>query len=158
MQLKPAYHVLEIGGGAGLLAELVAGKLDKGRFTGVDKSAPMVQKAIKRNKRYIDAGISEFIVSDFLKTELPSSHYDRVAAFNVNFFWKDPKRELEIIKRVLRPNGKLYVFYQAPFEITAGAAEPIKQKLLENAFEILDIQTKKLVPTSAFCIVAKPSL
>lgn len=157
MQLKPAFNVLEIGGGAGLLAELVAGKLGKGSFTGVDKSAPMIQKAVKRNQRYIDAGISEFIVSDFLKAKLRSSHYDRVAAFNVNFFWKDPERELGTIKRILKPGGQLYVFYQAPFEITAEAAEPIKQKLLENAFEILDIQLKKLVPTSAFCIVAEPA-
>jgi hypothetical protein len=50
----------------------------------------------------------------------------------------------------------LYVFHQAPFEIKIAEAKPIQQKLLENSFEIVDVQLKKLKPTSAFCIIATP--
>jgi hypothetical protein len=42
-------------------------------------------------------------------------------------------------------------------KINIAAAEPIKQKLLENSFDIIDIKLKILLPTSAFCIITKPT-
>jgi len=74
----------------------------------------------------------------------------------VNFFWKNPVEELLIIRKSLKPDGTLFVFYQAPFEIDITAAEPIKQNLLESAFNIGAVHLKKMLPTSAFCIIAKP--
>lgn len=156
LNVNPGDHILEIGCGAGLLAEQIAGKLSKGQIIAVDRSAPMIEKAKKGNAEFIGMGLSKFLVSDFSKAEFPDSFFDSIIAFNVNFFWKSPERELKIIRQLLKRDGKLLVLYQAPFEININAAEPIKQNLLGNSFEILDIQLKKLYPTSAFCIISKP--
>jgi SAM-dependent methyltransferase len=38
--------------------------------------------------------------------------FDKVFAMNVNLFWvRSPGRELDLIRRLLRPGGALYLFY-----------------------------------------------
>lgn len=86
LDIKATDRILEIGCGAGLLAELIGDKLTEGHFIAVDKSAAMVEKAKKRNKKFIDSGTSRFLISEFSEAELPPSYFDNVVAFNVNFF------------------------------------------------------------------------
>jgi SAM-dependent methyltransferase len=157
LEIKPTDHILELGCGAGILAEQIATRLTSGKLIAIDKSSSMVDKAQQRNSRFIDNGVSSFLAADFLKAELSRSYFNSIVAFNVNFFWKNPVLELLYIKQLLKLKGKLYVFYQAPFDINITAAEPIKQELLKNAFEIITVQFKKFSPTPAFCIVAQPN-
>lgn len=155
MKIKPGDHILEIGCGAGLLAEQIAMRLGpQGKIMAVDRSEPMLAKARQRNQAYIAKGVAEFRTGDFVKAQLPDDHFDSIVAFNVNFFWKEPAAELALIRRALKKKGNLYVFYQAPFEITIEAADPVKRKLLEHGFLIRDAQLQQLDPTAAFCIVA----
>lgn len=156
MNIRPEDNVLEIGCGAGLLAEAIAGRIETGSFMAVDRSVAMIEKAKKRNQKHLDRQISNFVATDFSESRLPSSHFDSIVAFNVIFFWKDPSKELRMIQQALKPGGKLYVYYQAPFEITISAADPVRQNLVQNAFDIIDVKLKKLVPTSSFCIISKP--
>ena len=155
LQIKTGDHVLEIGCGAGLLAEQICGQLSKGSLVAVDKSAPMIEKAKKRNSDFVEKGFASFIVSDFKNCELPLSYFDTIVAFNVNLFWKDSLQEFEKIKRIIKHSGRLYVFYQAPYEITKASVLPIQQQLRKHSFEVLYTEMKKLVPTSACCISAK---
>jgi SAM-dependent methyltransferase len=156
LDVKPTQNILEVGCGGGLLAEEIASKLTGGKFIAIDKSLPMLEKAKKRNREFIEKGISEFINADFLKSQLPIKFFDTITAFNVNLFWKSSVRELELIKLAFKSKGKLYIFHQAPYEIKITDTKPIQQKLLDNSFEVVDVQLKKLKPTSAFCIIATP--
>jgi ubiquinone/menaquinone biosynthesis C-methylase UbiE len=155
LNIKQNQNILEIGCGVGILAECIADQLTTGKFVAVDKSASMLKKARARNKRHIDRGTSEFVGVDFAKAILQNSTFDIIVAFNVNFFWKDSSKELSIIRKTLKENGKLFVFCQLPYDVRRSAAEPIRTKLRENGFEIIDIGLKKLFPTSAFCVVAR---
>jgi ubiquinone/menaquinone biosynthesis C-methylase UbiE len=157
MNIKKNDHILEIGCGAGLLAEEIARRLESGKITAVDKSIPMIEKAKKRNKEFIDKKISEFLSGDFKTLKFKADSYNSIAAFNVNFFWKSSVKEFKMIREILKNNGKLYIFYQTPYEIQLSAADPVKEKLLENSFRIIDTKLKKLSPTSAFCVIAKPT-
>jgi SAM-dependent methyltransferase len=156
LDVKPTDNILEIGCGAGLMAEQIANRLTGGQLIAIDKSSAMLEKAKRRNKRFVDDGTARFLAADFLEAKLLASYFDAIVAFNVNFFWKGPAKELQIIKQSLKPAGQLYIFHQGPFEIDVAAVEPIKQELINNAFEIIDVQEKKLLPASAFCIVTKP--
>ena len=156
LQIKPTQNILEIGCGAGLLAEQIACRLTTGKLIAIDKSSPMLEKAKKRNDEFINNGVSKFIRADFAKCQLQQNFFDSIVAFNVPVFWKNPVRELERIRVALKVRGKLYVFYQAPYEIDLSGLTPIQQKLLDNSFEIIDVKLKKLKPTSAFCLIAKP--
>lgn len=153
IDVKPDDHILEIGCGVGLLAEQLASKLTSGQLVAIDKSIKMLEKAKQRNRGFIDSGVMKFLSIDFSQSELPKSYFDTVVAFNVNLFWKDSAKEFKIIMRSLKPNGKLYVFHQAPYEIDASFMTPVKQLLEKNQFEVIDIKLKKLQP-AAVCLVA----
>ena len=156
LNIKPTQNILEVGCGAGLLAEQIACRLTTGKLIAIDKSSLMLKKAKKRNNEFIDKGISEFLEADFAKSQLQQFFFDSIVAFNVPVFLKNPVRELHLIRHIIKPQGKLYVFYQAPYEIDITDVEPNQQKLADNSFEIVDVQLKKLTPTSAFCIIANP--
>ncbi|HEY0677370.1 MAG TPA: class I SAM-dependent methyltransferase [Chitinophagaceae bacterium] len=156
IDVSPADKVLEIGCGAGLLTDVIAQSLSKGKITSVDQSASMIRMAQSRNKEHIKNGKVELVVSAFANTDFPAAAFHKIIAFNVNVFWKNPVRELELIKKILKPKSFLYLFYQSPYETTLEAAMPVIEKLKSNGFEVKDTMLKKLKPTSAYCIVAKP--
>lgn len=147
--IKPSDHLLEIGCGAGILAEQIAGGLAGGSITALDSSEAMIKIASRKNITN-----ARFITSDFANAALPDNAYNKVLAFNVNFFWKEPAAELALIRKCLKRNGKLFVFYQAPYDITIDAAKPVEEKLLKNRYTIVDTVFKKMNPASAFCIIA----
>lgn len=153
--LQPSHDVLEIGCGAGILVGQIANELDKGTITAIDRSESMIRMASKRNAESVSRGNVKFVTAEFSEAKLKKSSFDKVVAFNVNFFWKNPSKELEIIRHSLKRDGQLYVFYQAPHEITIKAAEPIRENLKKFSFRPDDTIFKKMKPTSAFCVPAK---
>lgn len=157
LQLKPSDHVLEIGCGVGLMAELIGSKLADGKLIAIDKSSFMIDKAKRRNKLFIADGAVEFLTADFLKIDLEASSFDKITAFNLNFFRKDPGKVLQRAGHFLKPGGKLFVFFQDPYEITISAADIIAEKLAAHGFKVIDTLLKELSPTSAICVVAVPN-
>lgn len=156
MQLDAASDVLEIGCGAGLLAEQICQQLSSGSLTAIDRSVPMIEKAIKRNHRFVESGKVRFVCADFLQVAVPAASVDIITAFNVSFFGKESPQQMERIRTSLKPAGKLFVFLQAPFEINLQYATPFRENLLRNGFEIIGTELKKLHPVSACCIIAQP--
>ena len=157
LQHSPVENLLEIGCGVGLLVAQIAGTITTGRVYAVDQSPSRLLKARKRNWRFIEEGVVYLEEAGFMEADLPPSFFHRILAFNVNLFFQEPRQELTKIKTLLHPAGKLFLFYQAPFEIDVDAAQPLVKNLESNNFSILDIQWKQLIPTSAICVVAKPT-
>ncbi|TDH21635.1 class I SAM-dependent methyltransferase [Segetibacter sp. 3557_3] len=157
LHINPDDHIVEIGCGAGLFAEVIAAQLHGGSLLAIDKSPAMLEKARKRNQAFINSGVSAFVSAEFAKANLPAAYFDCILAFNVNFFWKDPVVELASIRSALKPRGKLSIFLQAPYEITLDAAEPVKHRLRENGFKVLDVVLQPMQPTAVLCIVAQPN-
>ena len=155
IQVQPDDTVLEIGCGAGLLAELIAEGLLSGHINAIDRSLPMITLAMKRNARFIESGTARFIAESFLKFEPGDMKFDKAVAFNVNFFWKDAMAELEKIRFLLKPGGRLFIFHQPPYSIGPDAADPVIDRLKKHGFEIVELVFKKMIPVSAFCIIAK---
>jgi SAM-dependent methyltransferase len=158
IQVQPGDTVLEIGCGAGLLAEQLSLGLESGHLTALDRSVPMITLARKRNARFIESGTSDFISEAFLKFEPGDVKFDKIVAFNVNFFWRDAVDELEKICFLLKKEGKLFMLYQAPYYIRPEAANPVMERLKSHGFEIVELVFKKMIPVSAFCVIAKPSV
>lgn len=155
LSIKPVFNIIEIGCGAGVLADCIAEKLSSGKILAIDRSAAMIAKAIQRNHHHIIDGRAYFKNTEFRNLQIPSHHYDRMVAFNVNFFWKKSTSELALIRQSLKKHGLLFVFHQAPYEISLSSAKPLRDLLTANDFEIADVTLKKLKPTSAICVVGK---
>lgn len=156
MRVHTRHKILEIGCGAGLLVQVISEQLSGGSITALDRSAPMIKLAAKRNREGIEAGKVTLINSAFMDAPLPAACFNKVVAFNVNFFQRSPEKELALIRKILKPSGTLYIFDQAPVEIDKRSAGPVIRYLEANAFRVADTLLQKMKPTSVRCIICNP--
>src|SRR5262249_11885801 len=108
LELRRDDHVLELGCGSGHLFGRVAVRMPGGFATGIDPSPLMVRHARLRNRRLIDRGLAEIEVgasSDL--SRFAASRFQKVYGLHVVYFWESPLRDLEEIRRVLAPGGRL---------------------------------------------------
>jgi SAM-dependent methyltransferase len=109
---QPGEQILEIGCGPGVAAALVAERIDRGHLVAIDRSATAIGRASARNAANLDR-------VTFVETSMdgyePDRAFDKVFAVNVNVFWTSAAdKELDLVRRCLRPGGTLYLCYEAP--------------------------------------------
>lgn len=154
--IRPAKndYILEIGCGAGLLVERMAPLLPNGQIIAVDRSEVMIKSARKRNKVFIDAGITELHATEYPHIPSENHSFDKIIAFNMSAFWEKPAQILPAIKNHLKPNGSFYLLNQPPFDKTKTLALKAETVLKENNFLVKEVIIEQLDPAPAFCIIA----
>ena len=110
LEIQPTDHVLEIGFGPGHGIQRVATLAAQGRVVGVDFSETMLQQALQRNAAAIDAGLVELCLGDASVLLYPENTFHKVFATNVIYFWNDPVANLQEIRRVMKPGGRLALY------------------------------------------------
>jgi cyclopropane fatty-acyl-phospholipid synthase-like methyltransferase len=112
MNIKPNHHILEIGCGTGASVECIAPLLKSGSITAIDKSASMLDKAIKRNQELVNKEKVVFKKTELLKFSSDQS-FDKIFCFNINIFWtqKSVEKETAILTKHLKDRGQFYIFY-----------------------------------------------
>jgi ubiquinone/menaquinone biosynthesis C-methylase UbiE len=112
--VRPDDRVLEIGGGHGVAATMVCELLDGGTFTGVDRSARMVDAAARRNAGPVAAGRAEFLVGDVEALDLGDRRFDLVFAVRVAALHRDPARSYRLLRPWLADGARVLSFLDAP--------------------------------------------
>ena len=113
----PDDHLLEIGCGPGVAVAHICQRLAGGRIVAIDRSATAIDRATRRNAACVAAGTAVLrtaALESLTPADLPGGRdgFDKVFAMNVNLFWvRDPARELDLIRAVLKPGGALFLFY-----------------------------------------------
>lgn len=157
MDIKPDDNILEVGCGAGIAVTLVAMQLKKGTITAIDQSEAMIKKASSRNASLVAAGKAIFVHAA-LETITLKAKYTKIFAFNVSVFWKDASKELAVVKKLLAPQGKLYIFHQPPPGTTIAFNKTIVAKVKANLekedFNVVDIQHQTMSPAPVVCITS----
>ena len=159
LELNPDDRILEIGCGAGVAVEQIAMRLKGGSITAIDRSKPMISKAMIRNERFIQEKKAEFILTELAQLPEGTRRYDKIFAFNVNLFWtkKYFSNETQIIKSHLGGKGRLYLFYQPPDASDAKRISNLVSKnLASHGFEVVETVYDKTVHSC--CIVSRPSV
>ncbi|WP_407562084.1 class I SAM-dependent methyltransferase [Streptomyces sp. 184] len=122
LSVRPGDRVLEIGGGHGVTASHVCAGPAAGprgapaRFVGLDRSAKMTAAAGRRNAAHVAAGLAEFrtgVVPAAAADLAAGQPFDLAYAFNVRLLWTDPAA-VRAVAGLLRPGGRLSVFFQLP--------------------------------------------
>ncbi len=115
LDVGPSEEILEIGPGPGVAVSLVCDRLVDGHITAIDRSAIAVQRTTERNAASIVSGKATVIQADVTEIAPNDTRFDKIFALNVNLFWVQPDGpQLSIIANLLRPGGRLYLFYGAP--------------------------------------------
>jgi ubiquinone/menaquinone biosynthesis C-methylase UbiE len=110
LAIQPTDHVLEIGFGPGHGIQQVARLAAQGRVAGVDFSETMLQQASRRNAVAIAAGLVELRLGDASALPYPDDAFHKVFATNVVYFWKVPLANLQELRRVMKPGGRLALY------------------------------------------------
>ena len=158
MNIGPADHILEIGCGTGLAAEQIVPMLKKGKLIAIDQSRTAIDKAVKKNENAIKQGKAEFIQTAFLAMPKPQKKFDKIFAFNINFFWTQESimEEANLLKKIINKEGRLFVLYGPMLE---GGWEKIKPKVIANleaaGFLINDTIRDKIVNCCCFIFSLK---
>ena len=154
---KAGARVLEVGCGAGALAELLLGLPKVAHVTAIDRSAhaasvtakrPAVAKAIEADRATVEAST----------LEAWRGRYDVLVAFDVNDFLKAPEETIRGAARLLRPRARLALFFQPPFDATAAFVDDLTATIASSrAFTRLRTKTAKPGRTTAFAVMATRS-
>ena len=107
LEPQPDDRILEIGFGPGLGIQAAVNKVPNGSVAGLDLSQTMLRTAAERNRAAIESGRVDLRIGDAGDMPYPDDEFDRVFAVNVLYFWPNPKPNLQEIRRVLAPNGKV---------------------------------------------------
>jgi len=109
--LAPEHRLLEIGCGGGTAVAAVASRLTTGHILAIDRSAAAVSRATRRNAEHIARGVAEVRQVDLARLRVADGSFDTVFALNVNLFLDPDLSTVEIIRRALRPGGRLVLGY-----------------------------------------------
>ena len=115
LEVAPDDHVLEIGCGPGVAVALACERLTTGRVTAVDRSPTAVERTIRRNQDNIAAGRAVVERCELADLDSRRGPFDKIFAVNVNLFWvRRAEAEIDLLRRLLRPDGVLRLFYDLP--------------------------------------------
>ena len=155
LAIQPSDQLLEIGCGHGLMVGPVCDALGRGRLLAIDRSKTMIAAASKRNRAALASGKVEFRAVALADADFGRRRFTRIFAINVNLFWLDPALELALIRKILRPGGTLYLFFQPPTEVKAReVAARLQDTLKEHRFAVRHMAFS---PPALFCAMASPA-
>jgi SAM-dependent methyltransferase len=118
LAVEADHAVLELGCGTGDILSRIAARVLRGIVVGVDTSDVMLRHARRRNRVFLErgrAGVQR--INRCSLAPLGDEVFDRVLGVHVVYFWSDPPRQLEAIRRVLRPGGSLVLAFRPSGEV-----------------------------------------
>jgi ubiquinone/menaquinone biosynthesis C-methylase UbiE len=155
LDVQPSDSILEIGGGAGVAASLVCESLSTGSIVGVDRSASASAQAAKRNRAHVESGKARFVVAALKDAGAIGDRFDKAFAINVRLFRDDAAREAEVLRRLLAPGARLFLFQQHPSaERTRAVTEELERALGSNGLHVRERSSSGEGDALTTCLVA----
>lgn len=159
-------NLLEIGMGNGFFVKEIVSKHPSIKYTGCDFSKLMVEESIKNNQELVTTGRVFFIHTTAESLDFEKDHFDKIFTINTLYFWEDPSKVLAELRRVLKPNGTLFITirpknYMQHFGFTKYgfqmySSEEAKQLLNTCGFKVIDMVEKTDPPIDWFGTQLEP--
>ncbi len=156
MDIQPGDRVLEIGGGHGVAATLVAERLTTGHFLGIDRSAKMTEAAHRRNRVHVEAGRAAFEQASLESWQPNGRTFDTAFAINVRLFADLDHRGVATVRSCLKVGGRFYCFFQPP---TADGIDALvaqfRRSLETNGFTTVRTEITRIEAVPIACVIAR---
>ena len=107
LELKPGDHLLDLGCGAGIIAEYISDQTGA-RVTGLDYAAPAIAAATERtaDKR----SRLTFVTGDMNALDLPEQAFDAAISLDTLYWVADITDTLSQVVRTIKPGGQIGIF------------------------------------------------
>jgi ubiquinone/menaquinone biosynthesis C-methylase UbiE len=107
LDLKPGDHLLDLGCGAGIIAEYISDQTGA-RVTGLDYAAPAIAEA---NERTADKRSRlTFVTGDLNALDLPEQSFDAAISLDTLYWVADLADTLSQVVRTIKPGGQIGIF------------------------------------------------
>lgn len=107
LNIRPGESVLDLGCGAGAIAEYIAEKIGA-KVTGLDYAAPAIEEAQQRTGD--QNGKLSFLCGDINALELPEQSFDAVMSLDTLYWVADLTKTMADVTKLLKPGGRIGVF------------------------------------------------
>ena len=160
LDVQTGDRLVEVGCGHGVAVSLACERLEHGHIVGIDRSAKMIEMATRRNREHVASGRASFQTTTFERAPLDERAFDKLFAFHVAAFWRRPQEMFGLTRRVLRPDGALYLFNQLPGWRQAGSAQDfgaqIAGTLAAHGFALRETVVADVGDVAAVAVVLEP--
>ncbi len=158
LKIKPDDRILEIGFGPGVAIEQISKITKDGIIVGIDHSEVMVRHAGKRNREGIREGIVQIMLGSAASLPHFDKPFDKIFAINSFQFWNEPDEILGNLTKVLKPGGIIALTLQPRYDKSTDEGvrkigEEILKRLEKAGYRNVRIETKKMKPVSAVCVI-----
>lgn len=111
---------------------------------------------IQASDQVLEIGCGHCLAASLADADFGRQRFSKVFAINVNLFWIDPTKELHVVKRLLRPEGALYIFYQplGPAQLKP-LAKKVSRNLEAGSFVVDGAIIGKGLPVASLCVIAR---
>jgi ubiquinone/menaquinone biosynthesis C-methylase UbiE len=118
--------ILDVGCGGGRTVHKLAGIATTGKVYGIDISEESVSVSRRTNRRWIQLGRVDIRHGSVSCLPFCEHSFDLVTAVETHFFWPDLVADLQEVRRVLKPGGKLIIIAEV---YAGGKYNQVLQKL-----------------------------
>ena len=141
IRLSPGYRVIDAGCGTGILFSSIEEKIGpSGIITALDPSPVMIRHAKEGHTQYKNI---EYLVSTLEEARFVDGGHDAALCFAVIPHLESIAAGLAVVRRALKPEGRLYIFHLDDTETLnrfhGGLDAPVKHDILPAEMELKDI-------------------
>lgn len=130
---KPGEHLLDVGVGPGFLTYDLAPIVgERGLVAGVDSSQVMVELAKKRCE---GRGPCELRLGDATQLPFGDASFDAVTSTQVYEYVADMPRALAEVRRVLKPNGRVFILDTDWDSVVWNTTDPARMRRVMDAWD-----------------------
>lgn len=106
MDLQPGDRVLDLGCGTGWASRRMARVVTQGEVVGLDVADEMLRRAERAST---DLNNVRYVWGSAEKIPAPDNHFTKVLSVESFYYYADQGRALDELRRVLAPEGKLFI-------------------------------------------------
>ena len=113
VSIEKHFAILDVGCGGGRTISKLANLAPEGKVCGIDYSKNCVAASSKKNHQVIEKGRVEIKHGSVSQLPFPDGVFDLVTAVETHYYWPSLVSDMQEIRRVLKPGGRLILVVEA---------------------------------------------
>ena len=113
VQIMKDFTILDVGCGGGRTIQKMAAIATEGMLYGIDYAEGSVAASSGKNSQLIKEGRVDIRKASVSQLPFPDDKFDLVTAVETQYYWPDLVKDMQEVRRVLKPGGTLIVIAES---------------------------------------------